>query len=280
MSYVLQRIGMGKRALLGAGCIGMAAALGIGALPAIAADAPEPLPDPSPAAASVELKPIDDKSLTAEIAGRKGKLVLLSLWSKSCPPCIAAYPELVQLGRKYGPKGLEILSINVIDDEKTRREWSLPFLQKQNPPFATFYEEADDDEAFIRAIDPKWYGGLPAEFLYDRQGRRILSMTEDVDMAKLEKLIVQHLEGTVESKRDPAMAELRAFVEGKGGTMTWDSSTRTVGVTIGSQTLTLRIGSRNAEVDGKTVVMDRPSAIEDGRTVVSRSFLESALQGA
>lgn len=248
-----------------------AAVFGLGSVPATAAE-----PAASAVTAQIDLRPIDDKSLKAELEKRKGKIVLISMWSRSCPPCIEAYPELVEMGRKYGPQGLEILSINVIDDERTRRDWTIPFLQKQNPTFATFYEKADDDEAFIRALDPKWYGGLPAEFLYNRQGKRIASMTEDVDMDKLEKLIVQHLSGTPETSLDSSMASLREYIEGKGGVLIWKPSTRTVEAKVGDRSLVVKVGSRNAQVDQKTIVMERPSAIEDGRTMVPASFLEKA----
>jgi thiol-disulfide isomerase/thioredoxin len=142
---------------------------------------------------AITLKPINERSLKQEIARRRGKVVLVNLWSKSCPPCIASYPALVKLGRKYGPQGLSVISINVIDDEKTRAAWTIPFLKQKRPTFATFYENSKDQEAFIRSLDPKWYGSLPADFLYDAQGRRVVSFTKGVEQAKLEKAIQQQL---------------------------------------------------------------------------------------
>ncbi|MBW3624806.1 MAG: redoxin domain-containing protein [Armatimonadetes bacterium] len=250
---------------------GAGLALLLGSTPAFAADS-------SPA---VSLQPITAKGIQQEIKQSKGKLVLVSLWSRSCPPCIAGYPELVQMGKKYGPKGLRILSINVIDDERTRRDWSIPFLQKQNLPaesFDVYYENEPDDESFIKALDAKWYGGLPAEFLFNTQGKRLASMTEEVDMAKLEKLIVQRLEGTSGAKTDAAVAELREYIERKGGVLTWDPSTRTIRATVGDRSLVLKPGSRSAQVGSRTVRLDRPVSIEEGRTMVPRSLLDSAFK--
>jgi thiol-disulfide isomerase/thioredoxin len=277
---VVHRLSRRRAAYPTALVLTLAAGAALGpAAPMRAADTPpESAPAPASEPSTVDLQPIDDKSLKTEIARRSGKIVLVSLWSRSCPPCIEAYPHLVEMARKYQPQGLEVLSINVIDDERTRRDWSVPFVRKQNPPFPTFFEEAEDDEAFIRALDAKWYGGLPAEFLFGRRGYRVLSMTENVDVKKLEGIIVQHLEGRVESKTDPSMLELRAFVERNGGSVTWNPSTQTVGVMLGPQRYRLKVGSTNVQAGRDGVALDRPPTVEDGRVMVPRSFLDSTLQ--
>ncbi len=147
----------------------------------------------SPSRAAVTMAPINELSLKTEIAKRRGKLTLVNVWSKTCAPCVASYPGLVKLARRYAPSGLSVISINVIDDAKTRATWSIPFLKKLNPPFAAFYEASRDQEVFIRALDPKWQGSLPADFLFDAAGRRVKSFTGGIDEKRLEAAVKAQL---------------------------------------------------------------------------------------
>ncbi|MEZ4964495.1 MAG: TlpA disulfide reductase family protein [Saprospiraceae bacterium] len=44
-----------------------------------------------------------------------GKLVLFDFWYQGCVPCVASIPAMVNLYKKYSPKGLEIFGINSHD---------------------------------------------------------------------------------------------------------------------------------------------------------------------
>ena len=45
----------------------------------------------------------------------RGRVVLLHFWSINCPACKAEEPALLELKRKFGPAGLEILGVNLVD---------------------------------------------------------------------------------------------------------------------------------------------------------------------
>ena len=145
------------------------------------------------AAAPTTLRPLNEQGLKQLIARNRGKVLLLNFWSQTCPPCIASYPKLVQMGKKYRGKGLQIVSVNVIDNARTRQTWSLPFVKKQKPGFPTYYLNAKNESAFIRMIDPKWQGELPADFLYAPNGKKIRSYMGEVNMATLDAHIRQQL---------------------------------------------------------------------------------------
>jgi thiol-disulfide isomerase/thioredoxin len=55
---------------------------------------------------------------------RQGRLVLLDFWSTNCIPCIQAIPHLKDWNQRYGPYGLEIVSIgydNGTPDDQVRK---------------------------------------------------------------------------------------------------------------------------------------------------------------
>jgi thiol-disulfide isomerase/thioredoxin len=45
----------------------------------------------------------------------RGKVVLLHFWSIQCPACHMEEPQLDKMRRTFGPAGLEILGVNLID---------------------------------------------------------------------------------------------------------------------------------------------------------------------
>lgn len=46
----------------------------------------------------------------------RGKYVLLDFWATWCLPCLADFPHLLEVHRTYGPRGFEILGMNVDED--------------------------------------------------------------------------------------------------------------------------------------------------------------------
>jgi thiol-disulfide isomerase/thioredoxin len=52
---------------------------------------------------------------TVSLADFKGKVVLLHFWSIQCPACRVEEPLLQEVKRSFGPAGLEILWVNLVD---------------------------------------------------------------------------------------------------------------------------------------------------------------------
>lgn len=61
----------------------------------------------------------DLKGQNVSLSQFKGKVVLLDFWASWCPPCQASTPFLVEMHKKYGSKGLVVLSINRKEDPAT-----------------------------------------------------------------------------------------------------------------------------------------------------------------
>jgi thiol-disulfide isomerase/thioredoxin len=52
---------------------------------------------------------------TLSLKDFRGKVVILHFWSINCPACRMEEPLLEQLKRSFGPSGLEILAVNLVD---------------------------------------------------------------------------------------------------------------------------------------------------------------------
>lgn len=137
----------------------------------------------------VSVTPIAAADLKKEITARKGKVVLVNFWATWCPPCVKEFPELVKLREQYSGKGLEILFVSADDREELSTK-VLPFLQKNNATFQTWIL-GEDEEAFANEFDPELKGALalPHTYLYDKAGKRVLSLDEEKTFAEFEKLI-------------------------------------------------------------------------------------------
>jgi hypothetical protein len=73
------------------------------------------------------------------------------------------------------------------------------------------------------------------------------------------------------------LVPLRGIFEKMGATVVWVPATRTVRAQRGTTSVELQIGSRNASVDGRTVMLDVPAQIVGGRTLVPLRFVSEAL---
>ncbi len=113
------------------------------------------------------------------MAAMKGRVVLVLFWSTWCQPCAEDLPQLKELYRTYGPKGFEIVGIN-LDSDRSLVE---PFLKQQQIPWLQLFEEGGLDSK--PATD---YGviSLPTMFLVDKSGV-VISNTSSVEELK-EKL--------------------------------------------------------------------------------------------
>ena len=77
--------------------------------------------------------------------------------------------------------------------------------------------------------------------------------------------------------RGRVMVPLRGVLEQMGAFVGWDSVTRTVFAQKSGTDVQLPIGSRNATVNGRTVILDVPAQIIGGSTMVPLRFLSEAL---
>lgn len=118
----------------------------------------------------------------------QGKVVLVNFWGTWCPPCRRELPDLVKLRNELGPKGFEIIGINV--NEQAPGGGSVidhvnSFAQKNGLAYPLVI--ADDEQTLESA-----YGGIrgvPTTFVVNRNGEIINTMVGGRDEATFRKAI-------------------------------------------------------------------------------------------
>ena len=109
-----------------------------------------------------ELAVIEGNGKKMKLSDFKGKGVLLNFWATWCEPCKIEMPWIVDLQKKYGPEGLQV--IGVAEDDAPEKEIA-DFSKKMgvNYPVLQGTEKVAD-----------MYGGLnglPWTFFIDRSGK-------------------------------------------------------------------------------------------------------------
>jgi len=125
-------------------------------------------------AAPQSLIPLDEAGLKALLADNRGRVILLNFWATWCEPCREEIPELIDLQRNLGGRGLKLILVSA--DEPEDENAARQFLKKAGFGGRSYIKRARSDESFINSVDPQWTGALPALFFYDRKGAKVRSL--------------------------------------------------------------------------------------------------------
>lgn len=116
---------------------------------------------------------IDEKELEKIINERSGKVLFINVWATWCIPCIEEFPDLVKIDEYYKGKDVDIISLNV-DFGPGLDSLVISFLEKQNAGFTVFNVKEKSSENIINLLNPEWNGAIPATFIFDKNGKRIV----------------------------------------------------------------------------------------------------------
>lgn len=120
---------------------------------------------------SVTLTPVSAAGLDRAIAEQKGKVVYIDAWFLACPPCVEAFPHVVELHKKYAADGLVVMSVDVGEKDFEKKEKVLEFLQKQGASFPNYVLE--DREAAREWQRTHKITFTPWTILIDRNGKQV-----------------------------------------------------------------------------------------------------------
>ncbi|WP_298764800.1 peroxiredoxin [uncultured Polaribacter sp.] len=125
----------------------------------------------------------DIKGEKNKISELRGKYTLLEFWSSTCKPCRASNKDLVNIYKKYQPKGFEIIGIS-LDNNKER--WTNA-IKKDKITWKNLSElnGHNNAAAFIYNVN-----GIPDNFLIDPNGKIIARDLPSIFLEKTLEILI------------------------------------------------------------------------------------------
>jgi thiol-disulfide isomerase/thioredoxin len=133
-------------------------------------------PDDPEAGKVVKLEKLKWSQFQQRLVNPKAKYTVVDAWSTTCPPCMENFPHVVEMNRKYAPKGLAIISLSLDDtDDKSAVAKAEQFLKDKKAVFTNVLL----DEASGEGFDKLNINGIPAVFIYGPDGKEVKRFTMD-----------------------------------------------------------------------------------------------------
>lgn len=101
-----------------------------------------------------------------KLSDYRGKVVIIDFWATWCPPCRKGIPDLIDIKKKYGSKGVEIIGVSVDTDTKPE---VIPFIKEKGINYPVVY---GNQNVYMQ------YGGIraiPTTFVIDKEGKIVAS---------------------------------------------------------------------------------------------------------
>ncbi|MBI1792120.1 MAG: TlpA family protein disulfide reductase [Acidobacteria bacterium] len=133
------------------------------------------------------LAPVDESGYPTLLKSGTGRVLLVDFWATWCAPCRKEMPALAALQAKFRARGLLLITVSA--DEPEQEADALRFLKRHRVPGPAYIKRVTDDDRFIRRVDPRWSGALPALFLYDRAGRLVTSFVGETEAGAVEAAV-------------------------------------------------------------------------------------------
>lgn len=112
-------------------------------------------------AAEFRGKGLDGSAVSLEALRKKHAVVLVDFWASWCEPCQEELPFLAQMQKKYGPKGLIVVAVNV-DSKASSMKKLLPKIKGSGAIVVH-----DEGKKIVGAYKP---GTMPTSFLVNKRG--------------------------------------------------------------------------------------------------------------
>jgi thiol-disulfide isomerase/thioredoxin len=142
----------------------------------------------------IEMVSVKYDGLKQEIFKQRGKVVLVDFWATYCPPCMAAFPKIIDMQKKHADRGFVVLSVSADDatnPEKVKK--ANAFLNRVEAPFRNLLLDEPWDE-WTKRLEIK---ALPCYYVFDRRGKWVRFRGDDykdgIPYGEVEKTIVNML---------------------------------------------------------------------------------------
>ena len=132
-----------------------------GAAPPATPAGPRVLPA---SALNAPLETLDGKPF--KLSDLNGKVLVIDLWATWCGPCRSSVPELVSMQKEYGPKGFEVIGLDIDPDSDTPEDVRA-FAKEYEINYKLAFANRELAMALMRG------GNIPQSIIVNRQGQII-----------------------------------------------------------------------------------------------------------
>ncbi|MCF6181073.1 TlpA disulfide reductase family protein [Lutibacter sp.] len=127
----------------------------------------------------IKLSNIDSKELIFKVfENSDSKYILIDFWFSYCGPCIAQFPKLKELQKKYSPNQLSIISIST-DKTKNVNNW-FKVVDRKKITWLNLLDE-NGTETSVLGINK-----FPTNYLLNKEG---IILEKDISLTDLEKVL-------------------------------------------------------------------------------------------
>lgn len=123
---------------------------------------------------------------TLALHSLRGRPVLVSFWSTTCRPCLEELPDLIQLYREWGPRGLVMIAVAMPYDPPLHVQ---EFVRRHTVPYPIALD--------VLGETTRAFGGVPyvpTAFLIGPAGNTELVYTGRLDLNKVRRIIARYLD--------------------------------------------------------------------------------------
>jgi peroxiredoxin len=154
----------------------------------------------------VDVEPIDAAGVAALRKNGTKKVRLFNVWSTTCGPCVAEFPELVKTARKFDLREFQFITLSTDDPQDIAQ--AKAFLEKRGAGPSSRAKTALKAEGrttnsylftganvneMMKALDPEWPGGFPHTVLVGPDGDIVWRHNGPVDGEELRGKVLDYM---------------------------------------------------------------------------------------
>lgn len=152
----------------------------------------------------VALETIDADGVAKLAQNTSNRFRVINVWATWCAPCVAEFPELVSLSRRFSSRPYELVTISM--DDARQQPQVRRFLEQQHAvPSAqlkklltaegrgalNFLYTGASSDALVKALDPEWPGPLPHTIVVAPGGKVVFRQNGPIDPEVLKRRMLE-----------------------------------------------------------------------------------------
>ena len=143
------------------------------------------------AAEPVDVTPVDEAGMRELRKNAGGKVRLVNFWATWCGPCVAEFPDLVEISRMYRQRNFELVTVSVNLPEEKKEV--LAFLKKQQSSGTNLLFASEDKDKMMQPFGKEWRGAVPLTLLIAPGGEVLYRNEGGIDPLEVKRAIVKAL---------------------------------------------------------------------------------------